>query len=88
MRVACAFVCLTLLLGFPTDVPAQGAAKERVAVLEFRDHGAVGERDRDYLTDVVVRGAVREGLPSARYFVMTRESLVTLLRSSTPDVRI
>ena len=60
---------------------SSAAGMERVAVLEFKDRAGLSENDRDYLVDVIVRGAVREALPVDRYVMMNKENMITLLEA-------
>ena len=57
---------------------APASAKERVAVLEFKNTSDLGAGDVDYLTDHV-RGEIRRNLPRALYSVVTKENLELLL---------
>ncbi len=65
------------LLALPAS--PQAAPRKRVAVLEFRNRAGLDRTDLDYLVDAVVRGAVRKALPSDRYLLMTKESMIALL---------
>jgi len=82
MKVHRVWVFVSLLALLVSVLPALSKARERVAVLEFRNMAGIPETDLDYLVDVVVRGAVREALPAREYMIMTRESMVTLLEDS------
>ncbi len=80
LRRAGAWLVLLLAAGLILlPLRCRAAGRKRVAVLEFRDRAGLDPTDLDYLTDAVVRGAVRRALSPARYLLMTKESMITLL---------
>lgn len=66
-----------------THVSAAAAAQPmRLAVVELRNQAELSPSEIEYLTDLVRTGASRV-LPSDRFIVMTRESIVALLPPGT-----
>jgi len=83
VRAALPWIALGALLLL---LPAGGSAKERVAVLDFKNYTDMDRPDLEYLTDDVVRAEVRRLLPRDQYFVVTKESLRTYLEDQGVDL--
>jgi formylglycine-generating enzyme required for sulfatase activity len=70
-----------LLISFVVTTSA--FAKQRVAVLDFSNNANLSDFEVEYISNIV-RGVVRDELPSSQFVLMTRENILELL----PDDRV